>query len=180
MAASSNAWLLECDPALIVAVGDHEIVEYIQPRRSYTVPQAPPYCNRVIAWQNRLLPVIDLALLAGTRSLQQDVPYACLLRYQPAPGAALQHLALRINRTPQKVAVEDSQACEFADDEVSPLLKSVTLCCFTHLQQTVAILDLGKLCSAEFRELAQASQGLTRQGLLVEELVQVDSGRAEQ
>jgi chemotaxis signal transduction protein len=176
----SNAWLLECDPELTVAVGDHEIVEYIQPQRSYAVPETPPYCNRVIVWQDKLLPVIDMALLTGVRELQQEVSYACLLRYQLAPRAALQYLALRINRTPQKVVVDDSQVCEFADDEVSPLLKVVTLCCFTHMQRAVPILDLAKLCSGEFRDLARDSQGLTRQGLLVEELVQVDSGRAEQ
>jgi chemotaxis signal transduction protein len=180
METSSNAWLLECAPELIVAVSDHEIVEYIQPQRSYTVPQTPPYCNRVIAWQDKLLPVIDMALLTGVRNLQQELSFACLLRYQTAPRAALQYLALRISRTPQKVVVDDSQVCEFSDDEVSPLLKSVTLCCFTHLQQAVPILDLGKLCSGEFRELAQDSQGLSRQGLLVEELVQADSGHAEQ
>ena len=177
---SSNAWLLECDPALIVAVGDHEIVEYIQPQRCYSVPETPHYCNRVIAWQNRLVPVMDLALLTGIGSLQQELSFVCLLCYQLAPREALQYLALRINRTPQKVAVDDSQVCELADDDISPLLNSVTLCGFTHMQQAIAILDLGKLCSDEFRETAQDSQGLTGQELLVEELVQVDSGRAQQ
>jgi len=176
----SNAWLLECDPALIVAVSDHEIVEYIQPQRSYTVPETPRYCNRVITWQDKLVPVMDLALLTGMRNLQQELPFVCLLCYQLAPRQALQYLALRINRTPQKVAVDDSQACDIADDDFPPLLKSVTLCGFTHMQQAVPILDLGKLCSDEFREMAQGSQGSTTQGLLVEELVQVDSGRAQQ
>jgi chemotaxis signal transduction protein len=176
----SNAWLLECDPALVVAVGDHEIVEYIQPQRSYAVPETPYYCNRVIAWQDKLVPVMDMALLTGIRNLQQELSFVCLLCYQLAPRAALQYLALRINRTPQKITVDDSQACEFADDAVSPLLQAVTLCCFTHMQQAVPILDLGKLCCDEFRQLAQHGQGLAKQGLLVEELVQVNSGRAEQ
>lgn len=177
---SSNAWLLECGPGLVVAVSDHEIVEYVQPQRSFAVPATPHYCSSVIAWQDRLVPVMDMALLTGIRNLQQEVSFVCLLCYQPEPRAALQYLALRINRTPQKVAVDDSQACELADDEFSPLLKSVALCGFTHMQQTVPILDLGKLCSDEFRELALGSQGLASQGLLVEELVQQDSSRAQQ
>jgi len=180
MTGRSNAWLLECGPGLVVAVGDREIVEYVQPQRTYPVPGAPRYCNRVIAWQDRLLPVMDLALLTGLRKLQQDVAFVCLLKYQLAPRAALQYLALRINRSPVKVTVEDSQVCEPADDVLAPLLKSVTLCCFTHLQQAIPIIDLGKLCSDEIRELAQHTLSLATHGLLVEELIQVNSGRAQQ
>jgi chemotaxis signal transduction protein len=176
----SNAWLLECAPTLIVAVGDHEIVEYIQPQQSYPVPETPHYCNRVIAWQGMLVPVMDLALMTGVRSQQQELAFVCLLCYQLAPREALQYLALRINSTPQKVTVDDSQACELTQDSVSPLLKSVALCGFTHMEQTLPILDLGKLCSDEFREIALDSQDLVTQGLLVEELVQVESGRTPQ
>ena len=76
--------------------------------------------------------------------------------------------------------MDDSQACELTQDSVSPLLKSVALCGFTHMEQTLPILDLGKLCSDEFREIALDSQDLVTQGLLVEELVQVESGRTPQ
>ena len=179
MTASSNAWLLECDPELIVAVGDHEIVEYIQPPQVYVVPETPAYCNRVIAWQDRLVPVMDMAQLTGIRNLQQEASFVCLLCYQLAPGEALQYLALRINTTPQKVVVDDNQVCELANEGVSPLLKSVTLCSFTHMQQSIPILDLGKLCSDEFRASAQNAQDLTVQGFRAEEPVQVDSGHAQ-
>ena len=41
---SSNAWLLECGDTLTIAVGDHEIVECVQPERYYSIPGTPDYC----------------------------------------------------------------------------------------------------------------------------------------
>lgn len=177
---SSNAWLLECDSELIVAVSDHEIVEYLQPQRTFTVPETPEYCNRVIAWQDKLVPVMDLAMLTGVRSQQQEASFVCLLGYQLAPREPLQYLALRINTTPQKLEVDDSQACELEGDAVSPLLQAVTLCSFRHMQQTIPIIDVGKMCSHGIREMAQAGDDSGTRGTPVEQPVSPDTDRALQ
>ena len=153
---TSNAWLLKCDDALTVAVSDHEIVECVQPERYYSIPGTPDYCCSVLAWQDKLVPVMDMAAaLHGDHETQSEPLYVCLLSYQLAPKQPLQYLALRISQTPQKIQVDDEQVCELPPDGVSQLLASVSLCCFSHQQLPVAILDIAKLCSEEFRELAQ-------------------------
>ena len=150
----ASAWLLECADALTVAVADHEIVECIQPERFYPVPAAPPYCSTVVEWQGRLVPVMDMGqVFTATRAPTQST-FVCLLAYQEAPRSPLQYIGLPVNKTPQKVEVDDAQICE---PDGSALLRAIALSCFTHLQQSVAIVDVARLCSGEFRELAQAS-----------------------
>ena len=155
---SSSAWLLECGDTLTVAVGDHEIVECVQPERYYGIPGTPDYCSSVLSWQGKLVPVMDIAAAVNDeRSLPQDTSFVCLLSYQRAPKQALEYLALRISNTPQKIQVDDEQVCELPEGNAFDLLKSVAFCCFSHQQLPVPILDIVQLCSEEFRELAQAS-----------------------
>lgn len=153
---SSNAWLLECSDALTIAVGDHEIVECVQPEQVFQVPTTPGYCANVVAWQGRLVPMLDMgeAFQAGAR---QGSPFVCLLSYQVGPRQPLQYIGLPVNRTPQKIEVDDEQVCEFAGDNVPALLQAISLCCFTHAELPVPIVDIARLCSAEFREMALAS-----------------------
>lgn len=154
----SNAWLLECGDALTVAVSDHEIVECVQPERYFRIPGTPDYCCSVLAWQDKLVPVMDMAAaLDDDHKVRSEPLFACLLSYQLAPKQPLQYLALPISQTPQKIQVDDEQVCELPTDGISRLLASVSFCCFSHQQLPVAILDIAKLCSEEFRELAQAS-----------------------
>jgi chemotaxis signal transduction protein len=174
---SSNAWLLECGEVLTVAVSDHEIVECVHPERYHKVPGTPDYCSSVLAWQDKLVPVMDLAAaLDGIPKTSMDTAFVCLLSYQLAPKQPLQYLALRINNTPQKILVDDEQVCEMPAEGFSALLKSVSLCAFSHQQLPVPILDIAKLCSDEFRELAQVNQDSLGHDLPAAELMQVNSG----
>ena len=177
---SSNAWLLECSDALTVAVSDHEIVECVHPERYYRIPETPGHCSSVIAWQGKLIPVMDLtAALDSAHKAALDAALVCLLSYQLAPKQPLQYLALHIIDTPQKILVDDAQVCEIPVEGVSPLLKSVSLCAFTHQQLPVAILDIAKLCAVEFREMVEASQKSLMPDLPAADFMQVNSGRAQ-
>jgi chemotaxis signal transduction protein len=174
---SSNAWLLACSDTLTVAVSDHEIVECVQPERYYGIPGTPNYCSTVIAWQDKLVPVMDLAAaLGGANNTPRDKAFVCLLSFQIAPKQPLQYLALRINGSPQKILVEDEQVCDAPAEGFSQLLKSATLCCFSHQQLPVAILDVARLSSEEFRELAQARPNSLAHDLPAVEFAQINSG----
>ena len=153
---AGNAWLLECSDSLTVAVGDHEIVECVQPERAYAVPTTPGYCHHVIPWQGRLVPVLDMAeaFQAGTR---HESRYVCLLSYQEAPLQPLRYIGVPVSRTPRKIEVSDEQVCEASEEAVPALLQAISLCCFTHDELPVPIVDIARLASGEFREMALAS-----------------------
>lgn len=153
----TEAWLLECGNSLALAVGDHEMAEYVQPQQTWTVPGAPDYCASIMVWQNNIVPIMDISALESGAMRHGEQSHVCILHYQEAPGQPLQHLAVRVSRAPQKVKVDDRQACEFPASLESGKLGEVTLTCFSHDGLPVLIVDIARLCSAEFRELASAA-----------------------
>ena len=153
----STAWLLECGGALALAVSDHEMAEYVEQRETWTVPGAPDYCSSVMVWQNSIVPVMDLRALQAGFAADSDKSHVCVLNYQQAPNLPLQQLAVCVTRAPQKIRVDDEQACEFPASLESGKLREVTLACFAHDELPVLIVDIASLCSAEFRELATAA-----------------------
>lgn len=153
----SEAWLLDCGNSLAIAVGDHEMAEYVQEQSFYSVPGSPGYCSSVLVWHNNIVPVMDLSVLQYGPGGEEAKSLVCLLNYQEAPNAPLQHLALRVVRTPQKIRVDDDHACELPDGLESSILKQVSLACFSYDGLPVLVLDIARLCSAEFRELANAA-----------------------
>jgi len=155
---TSDAWLLECGESLLIAVGDHEMAEYVQQQNFYTVPGSPAYCSSVIVWQGNIVPVMDLARLQGAASTASHAnSLLCVLRYQPAPNTAVMNLAVRVTRAPQKIKVNDEHACEIPEELQASALGQVNLACFNYDEKPVLIVDLARLCSAEFRDLANAA-----------------------
>lgn len=155
---TSKAWLLECGSSLAIAVGDHEMAEFVQQQGFYTVPGAPEYCSGVIVWQGNIVPVMDLATLHDpVAASRPDGSYLCILNYQSAPNTPLQYLAVGVTASPQKILVDDQHACELPDHLGTSVLGQVCLACFNRDELPVMILDIARLCSAEFREFANAA-----------------------
>ena len=154
---TSEAWLLDCGNSLAIAVGDHEMAEYVQERNYHRVPGSPGYCSSVIVWQNNAVPVMDLSALQYGEGGELANFFLCVLNYQDTPNAPLQQLALRVVSAPQKIRVDDEHACEIPDNLQSSILKQVYLACFNYDELPVMVLDIARLCSAEFRDLANAA-----------------------
>ena len=153
---SSEAWLLECGDSLSIAVGDHEMIEYVKAPVCFSVPGSPDYCSSVLFWQNNFVPVMDIVVLHG-QVPDKDNSAICLLTYQEVPKAPLQQLALRVNNAPEKIQVDDEHICEFTEDINTSLLMPFALSCFTHAKRQVIVLDIARLCSTEFRDLANTA-----------------------
>ena len=149
---TSEAWLLECGDSLSIAVGDHEMVEYIQGPFCYSVPVSPAYCDSVLLWQDKFVPVMDIAAVFD-KPVDQANSVICLLNYQPEPNTALLQLAIRVNKAPEKVTVDDAHACETPDLIKNSPLNQIILSSFVLEDTEVVVIDITKLCSAEFRDL---------------------------
>ena len=154
---ASDAWLLKCSDTVTIAVSDLEMVEYIDGPIQFEVPGSPEYCSSVLLWHENLVPIMDVAVLLGHPPDEMKTRLS-LLTYQEIPGAALQQLAISVVRTPQKIRVDDGQACELPEEVNSSVLMPICLSCFSHDDQPVIILDIARICSAEFRDIANDSQ----------------------
>ena len=147
----SEAWLLEPNEELLVAISDHEIVEHIQGSITYPIPGSPEYCNKTVFWQGHLVPVIELDRLLGL-PLDESSQFMTLIAFQSQPDTALQYLALKVNVVPRKIMVDDDQVCELPEKISKSPLNSLCLSCFVYENKSVLILDMARLCSAEYRD----------------------------
>lgn len=150
---ASNAWLLELSDTLTIATGDHEMLEYIPAPIYFLVPGSPDYCSQVLFWQDDFVPIIDIGKLIGQPATSDSKIQVCLVAYQVEPGAPLQHLAIRVSKAPEKIGVDDEQACELPENIDTSVLMPTCLSCFTQAERAVVIIDLASLCSEEFRDL---------------------------
>lgn len=153
---SSDAWLLKCSDSLSIAVADHEMVEYVQAPIRFAVPGSPEYCSSVLLWQENLVPVMDIAVQPGHSAVEMKTLMS-IVAYQQQPGAPLQHLAISVTSVPEKIRVDDEQACELPEELNTSVLMPVTLLCFTHNARPVLVLDIAGLCSDKFRDAANAA-----------------------
>ena len=155
---TSKAWLLECGNSLTIAAGDHEMAEFVQKQEYFRVPGAPEYCSSVVVWQGKIVPVMDLAALFNP-AVGGDPEHSmlCVMKYQSEPSSALQQLAIRVTEAPRKIIVDDEHACELPDILRNSVLGQLNLACFNRDAHPVMIIDIARLCSAEFRELANAA-----------------------
>ncbi len=156
----SDAWLLDCGESLSIAVGDHEMIELLQTGQQYRVSETPEHGSEVLQWQEKTVPVMEISSLHNGSKLKSSNAYLCLLNYQASADTAVQQLALRVTRAPERIQVDDAQVCDFPREFENSQLKGVTLSCFTHHAKPVLILDISSLCSSEFQDPFSDSQSL--------------------
>ena len=150
MVKQSRAWLLEPLGLAPCAVAEHEIMQHLNSARSYPVPFALRHCESAIIWQDQLVPLLNTGLLTGDHTAVRGL---AVLAYQDAPGERLQYIALAIRSAPLKITVDDQPVCELPEGN-KDLWQTVTKSCFRHEEIPTPILDIKRLCSAEFRDFA--------------------------
>lgn len=144
--AEAKAWLLPLDEQLLAATGEFEISQIITEPQLYPVPGAPAHCNRVCNWQNRLLPVLDLATwLRGNGSVMRDRSVVAIAAYREESDALPNYGGLLLAATPRQITVDDNQACPLPARPVN--WPRIAISCFRHQDQAVPIIDLGTVFS---------------------------------
>lgn len=148
----SEAWLLQPENSPLIAISDHQIVEYIQAPVVFAVPGAPKYCNSVVLWQSNPVPVMDIGGVLGFPE-SDGSSLMNLIAFQEQPGQPLQYVAIKVKIAPQKIQVDDALTCELPEEIRESVLSKICLSCFSNENRPVVILDIARLCSAEFRDL---------------------------
>jgi len=77
---SKNAWVLDFGMSFRAAVGGRELLHLIDTPATFAVPCTPLYCRRVVFWQERLLPVMDIASRQG--GVAQQAQFIAVVGYQ--------------------------------------------------------------------------------------------------
>ncbi len=150
MTEHAQAWLLRPVGAAFCAVADHEIMQYLNGPTLYAAPFALPHCCTATVWQGQLVPVLSLGPLTGDDAPIRDI---VVLAYQSSAGEPLDYIGLAVRTGPVKISVADDAACALPERH-QDLWQTVAKSCFTHAMEPAPILDIERLCSAEFRDFA--------------------------
>lgn len=145
-------------PARIVAFASghhlalplHTTLEIVENPDIFPVPGAAPHALGLLLWQDKWIPVIDLARLLLPQSAPAAEPpkYILVLAFQRVPGQPLEYGALVLPALPETVFVDDSMACELPND--SPLWPAISLSCFSYRDEAIPIVDTGRLLGRSY------------------------------
>ena len=136
-----NAWVLDFGMGYRAAVGRRELFHLIDVPTSYIVPCTPAYCRRVLFWQGKLLPLMDMSSRMG--GTEQNAPYIAVVGYQLKRGEHPQFGAIQMTSPPSQVAVSDEQACAIPDELRG--WRELAISCFDLNGNAVPILNLNRI-----------------------------------
>lgn len=139
--AESNAWILDFGQQYRAAVGKRELLHLLDVHEIFSVPCTPFYCNRVVAWQERLLPVMDIASRLG--GMAQKAKFIALVGYQQRRGEYPQFGALLLSSPPLQATVSDEQACKLPENTRG--WNELVISCFDYHGDAVPVLDINRL-----------------------------------
>jgi len=138
-----NAWLLDFGQNLRAAVGTRVLLQIIDNPQLHAVPCTPPYCHRVVSWQGRLLPVMDMAARLGAEP--QAARLLAVAGFREQPDEPTRFAALLLSAAPVAIAVADGQSCPLPEHPLG--WSNFALSCFEHQESAVPILHLGHIFS---------------------------------
>lgn len=141
----AKAWLLDVGMETVAAVGARSMVHLLDVPVTYPVPHTPSYCNRVVSWQGRLLPVMDIARRLGAE--RRDTRYVAIVGYLGKKDGEAQFGAVPLVSPPRQVVVSDEQACKLPDNLQE--MRGMTISCFEMDGQPVPVLNLGHLFGSQ-------------------------------
>lgn len=115
----AQAWILSITDTLFAAVGEFELVHILPDSvELYKVPKAPHYCQQVFVWQNKVIPVMDLAARFGFEQnlTTKEHFFISIFAYRAEKTGLIEFGALLLTDTPRRKAVSDEQACALTTD----------------------------------------------------------------
>jgi len=154
---SLRAWLLEAASGGMVAIGEREMVHVLDDYRSWPVPLAPRGCDRLLLWQGRVLPVMNLAARLG-REAGQGGARAGVVAWSGADGA-IAFGALVLHSLPIAEELGEPRAATIED--VPAQWRAYSHSAFFRQDEVVPVLDLAALFAGgrQAREQAQGRPG---------------------
>lgn len=141
----TSAWILQFGSKDRAAVGQRELLHLVQGVETFPVPLAPAYCRKVIYWQDRPVPLMDLAVWLGAETGQSARKYVGIVGYQLRRAEAPCFGALWLAAAPVRATVDDRQACALPETDVD--WREIAISCFEDKVGPVPILDLPRLFS---------------------------------
>lgn len=138
---SANAWLLDLGGKVQVAIGARELVQIIDAPNTFNVPLTPASSRKVMFWQKRMVPVLDLSIrLNSTASKGQLL---AIVGYEDTESGSAGLGAIILAAPPVRIFVDDEQACSL--DEPMENWRELANASFSQNGVVIPVLHLSRL-----------------------------------
>jgi chemotaxis signal transduction protein len=138
---SANAWLLDLGGKLQVAIGARELVQIIDAPNTFKVPLTPACSHKVMFWQKRMVPVLDLSIRIN--STESKGQLLAIVGYDDAESGNARLGAIILAAPPVRIAVDDEQACSL--DEHMAAWRELANASFSQNGAVIPVLHLSRL-----------------------------------
>jgi chemotaxis signal transduction protein len=125
------------------ALPAHTTLEIIDRPAAVRVPGAPAHALGLLAWQDKRIALIDVAVRLGATSMRAEPPrYALVLAYQREPDAPIEHGAIALDTLPDTTSIDDDAACAVPESDA---WRAIAISCFETGGLPVPIVDTAAL-----------------------------------
>lgn len=145
----SLAWLLTHHQQTVTAVGKREMIHLLPSPPLFKVPDAPFYCQNVLTWEGKIIPVLDLAAWLYKKTITREKYYVAIVAYQSFENQDIEYGGLLLTESPDHTEVDDKQACELPESPEN--WQKVAISCFSDKEQVIPVLDIPVIFSSDLR-----------------------------
>lgn len=149
MSNTTPAWLLHVADNIQFSIAEHEAAEYLEAPMLHKIPVAKASCNHVIFWHDMIVPVIDMNIFFA-HPAATNYQHIIVTAYQENDNERLQYIAFVLASAPEKIVVNDNDACEIPEN-YPEILKPHVLSSFSYNNQATSIFDIAQLSSSNFQ-----------------------------
>ncbi|VAW59441.1 hypothetical protein MNBD_GAMMA11-53 [hydrothermal vent metagenome] len=139
----ASAWVLSINEVINVAVGQFEIAHIVDQTNLTPIAQAPEHCRFVTVWNNKIVPIFNIAHWISTDKPVEKQPahfnIIAILIYKLENGN-LAYGGIPLNRPPTLTQISNNQQCGLP--AYTDKWKSIAISCFRSTSdQAIPILN---------------------------------------
>ena len=138
---SASAWLLDLGGTVQVAIGMRELVQIVDAPSTFTVPLTPACSRKVMFWQKRMVPVLDLSVKVN--STESKGQLLAIIGYQDKDSGNAELGAIILAAPPVRISVDDEQACSL--DQAMAHWRELANASFSQNGAVIPVLHLSRL-----------------------------------
>ena len=143
---SATAWLMQIDRMSRIAVGKLELIHIIATPDFIQVPKAPDYCNKIVLWNNKIIPVIDISMLTNKTSSFTRKNSVAVAIYEDPVTNELKYGGVQLSDMPVMENVTNDQAA--LKDQLKSIWWPISVSCFkSEDDEIIPVLDVSKVFS---------------------------------
>ena len=143
---SAPAWLMQIDRLSRVALGQLELVHIIPSPEYVEIPKSHDYCNRVVLWNKKIIPVMDISMLVNRVPSYIENNAVAVAIYRDKNTEDIKYGGIQLTDMPILESVDNSQAV--SKSELPDKWDMVSISCFQMSEnEIVPVLDVRRLFS---------------------------------